>query len=393
MNQQILYIGQDEQLAHHLTGILLNKLSESPYIFKNHTEAANWLVSHPDVIDPILLYERQSLQSDIRSIKFLRSMQTQVYILLVTDDLPDSDRMHYIQAGVNDTVSPSAGLEEFTGLFQFIQKYKPNGQYNKRIDFPDVGSFKMPIPKRVFDVLISFFALLFLSPLLLLVSLAIRLESKGPIFYKSKRVGSNYHIFDFWKFRSMYVDADKRLKEMGNLNQYASDVTDQVYQSLVNAEFDLQDLDLSDESFLVDDEFIIPEEDYVAQNRQKTDNAFVKIEKDPRVTKVGQFIRKYSIDELPQLINILKGDMSIVGNRPLPLYEAELLTKDNSVERFIAPAGLTGLWQVQKRGDAGKLSAEERKQLDIYYAQHYSLWLDIKIIFRTFTAFIQKEDV
>ena len=86
MNQQILYIGQDEQLAHHLTGILLNKLSESPYIFKNHTEAANWLVSHPDVIDPILLYERQSLQSDIRSIKFLRSMQTQVYILLVTDD-------------------------------------------------------------------------------------------------------------------------------------------------------------------------------------------------------------------------------------------------------------------------------------------------------------------
>jgi lipopolysaccharide/colanic/teichoic acid biosynthesis glycosyltransferase len=393
VNQQILYIGQDEQLAHHLTGILLNKLSESPYIFKNHTEAANWLVSHPDVIDPILLYERQSLQSDIRSIKFLRSMQTQVYILLVTDDLPDSDRMHYIQAGVNDTVSPSAGLEDFSVLFQFIQKYKPNGQYNKRIDFPDVGSFKMPIPKRVFDVLISFFALLFLSPLLLLVSLAIRLESKGPIFYKSKRVGSNYHIFDFWKFRSMYVDADKRLKEMGNLNQYASDVTDQVYQSLVNAEFDLQDLDLSDESFLVDDEFIIPEEDYVAQNRQKTDNAFVKIEKDPRVTKVGQFIRKYSIDELPQLINILKGDMSIVGNRPLPLYEAELLTKDNSVERFIAPAGLTGLWQVQKRGDAGKLSAEERKQLDIYYAQHYSLWLDIKIIFRTFTAFIQKEDV
>ena len=393
MNQQILYIGQDEQLAHHLTGILLNKLSESPYIFKNHTEAANWLVSHPDVIDPILLYERQSLQSDIRSIKFLRSMQTQVYILLVTDDLPDSDRMHYIQAGVNDTVSPSAGLEDFSVLFQFIQKYKPNGQYNKRIDFPDVGSFKMPILKRFFDVIISFFALLFLSPLLLLVSLAIRLESKGPIFYKSKRVGSNYHIFDFWKFRSMYVDADKRLKEMGNLNQYGSAVTEQVYQSSENAEFDLQDLDLSDESFLVDDEFIIPEEDYVAQNRQKTDNAFVKIEKDPRVTRVGQFIRKYSIDELPQLINILKGDMSVVGNRPLPLYEAELLTKDNSVERFIAPAGLTGLWQVQKRGDAGKLSAEERKQLDIYYAQHYSLWLDIKIIFRTFTAFIQKEDV
>ena len=393
MNQQILYIGQDEQLAHHLTGILLNKLSESPYIFKNHTEAANWLVSHPDVIDPILLYERQSLQSDIRSIKFLRSMQTQVYILLVTDDLPDSDRMHYIQAGVNDTVSPSAGLEDFSVLFQFIQKYKPNGQYNKRIDFPDVGSFKMPILKRFFDVIISFFALLFLSPLLLLVSLAIRLESKGPIFYKSKRVGSNYHIFDFWKFRSMYVDADKRLKEMEQFNQYATGVPNMDQQVAIEDDLDSLSIDLSDPSILVDDEFIFNEEDFISQQRKKTDNAFVKIEKDPRVTKVGQFIRKYSIDELPQLINILKGDMSIVGNRPLPLYEAELLTKDNSVERFIAPAGLTGLWQVQKRGDAGKLSAEERKQLDIYYAQHYSLWLDIKIIFRTFTAFIQKEDV
>ena len=393
MNQQILYIGQDEQLAHHLTGILLNKLSESPYIFKNHTEAANWLVSHPDVIDPILLYERQSLQSDIRSIKFLRSMQTQVYILLVTDDLPDSDRMHYIQAGVNDTVSPSAGLEDFSVLFQFIQKYKPNGQYNKRIDFPDVGSFKMPILKRFFDVIISFFALLFLSPLLLLVSLAIRLESKGPIFYKSKRVGSNYHIFDFWKFRSMYVDADKRLKEMEQFNQYATGVPNMDQQVAIEDDLDSLSIDLSDPSILVDDEFIFNEEDFISKQREKTDNAFVKIEKDPRVTKVGQFIRKYSIDELPQLINILKGDMSIVGNRPLPLYEAELLTKDNSVERFIAPAGLTGLWQVQKRGDAGKLSAEERKQLDIYYAQHYSLWLDIKIIFRTFTAFIQKEDV
>jgi len=206
-------------------------------------------------------------------------------------------------------------------------------------------------------------------------------------------VGSNYHIFDFWKFRSMYVDADKRLKEMEQFNQYATGVPNMDQQVAIEDDLDSLSIDLSDPSILVDDEFIFNEEDFISKQREKTDNAFVKIEKDPRVTRVGQFIRKYSIDELPQLINILKGDMSVVGNRPLPLYEAELLTKDNSVERFIAPAGLTGLWQVQKRGDAGKLSAEERKQLDIYYAQHYSLWLDIKIIFRTFTAFIQKEDV
>ena len=104
-------------------------------------------------------------------------------------------------------------------------------------------------------------------------------------------------------------------------------------------------------------------------------------------------MRKTSIDELPQLVNILKGDMSVVGNRPLPLYEAELLTDDESIDRFIAPAGLTGLWQVEKRGDSGKLSADERKQLDITYGRTYSFALDMKIIFRTLTAFVQKENV
>ena len=118
-----------------------------------------------------------------------------------------------------------------------------------------------------------------------------------------------------------------------------------------------------------------------------------KLENDPRVTKIGDFLRRTSIDELPQLFNILKGDMSIVGNRPLPLYEAELLTSDEHIDRFMGPAGLTGLWQVEKRGEAGKLSAEERKQLDIKYAKTFSFWLDIKIILKTVTAFIQKENV
>lgn len=144
---------------------------------------------------------------------------------------------------------------------------------------------------------------------------------------------------------------------------------------------------------LVGDDFVVAESDFAKKKEEEINNAFVKIENDPRVTKVGRFIRKYSIDELPQLFNILKGDMSVVGNRPLPLYEAEKLTADSSIDRFMAPAGLTGLWQVEERGRGGNMSAEERKQLDITYGQTYSFLLDMKIILRTLTAFVQKGNV
>ena len=120
---------------------------------------------------------------------------------------------------------------------------------------------------------------------------------------------------------------------------------------------------------------------------------FIKIKDDPRVTKVGKFIRNTSIDELPQLLNVLKGDMSIVGNRPLPLYEAEMLTSDDWSERFMGPAGITGLWQVEKRGKKGAMSEEERKALDNQYARTYSFWGDIKLILRTIPAVFQKENV
>jgi lipopolysaccharide/colanic/teichoic acid biosynthesis glycosyltransferase len=135
---------------------------------------------------------------------------------------------------------------------------------------------------------------------------------------------------------------------------------------------------------------IIPENEFAEKQQQERENPYVKIEKDPRVTHVGRFIRKYSLDELPQLFNILKGDMSVVGNRPLPLYEAEMLTNDDSIDRFMAPAGLTGLWQVEKRGDSGKLSAQERKDLDLRYGREFSFAMDMKILLKTFTAFIQK---
>ncbi|WP_394333168.1 sugar transferase [Macellibacteroides fermentans] len=245
----------------------------------------------------------------------------------------------------------------------------------------------MPLWKRTFDIACSLAAIIILSPLLILTWLAIRLESKGDAVYRSKRVGSNYQIFDFYKFRSMYSDADKRLAEFKKLNQYSQEELTEQESKTSSSRLHKADV------VLFADDAITSEKEYIAAKKQERSNAFVKFENDPRITKIGKIIRKYSIDELPQLFNILKGDMSVVGNRPLPLYEAELLTSDEYIHRFMAPAGLTGLWQVEKRGEAGKLSAEERKMLDIRYANEFSFLMDVKIIFKTFTAFIQKENV
>ncbi|MBC8319544.1 MAG: sugar transferase [Bacteroidetes bacterium] len=253
--------------------------------------------------------------------------------------------------------------------------------------------YKIPFLKRAFDIVVSSIALLLLSPLLLVIALAIRIESKGAIIYKSKRVGTGYKIFDFLKFRSMNIDADKHLKDLKHLNQYSS------YET----EHDELTADCPECAKLSEGEYCSPilyikglkicEHWYIQQKKNQDVSVFVKIKNDPRITKIGNFIRNTSIDELPQLINVFKGDMSIVGNRPIPLYEAELLTSDDWSGRFMGPSGITGLWQVELRGKKGTLSEEERKALDNKYAKTYSFWGDIKLILRTIPALLQKEDV
>ena len=132
----------------------------------------------------------------------------------------------------------------------------------------------------------------------------------------------------------------------------------------------------------------------VFQNQKEQKAAFMKFQNDPRITRIGKFLRNSSLDELPQLLNILKGDMSLVGNRPLPLYEAEKMTTDDKILRFAGPAGLTGLWQVTKRGKGKEdMSEDERAQLDITYAKNFSFKMDMEIILKTFPALLQSENV
>ncbi|MCX6306823.1 MAG: sugar transferase [Bacteroidetes bacterium] len=265
----------------------------------------------------------------------------------------------------------------------------------------------MPRSKRIFDIVVAGTALLLLSPVLLIVIIAIRLESKGKVYYTSKRFGRS-HDFDFYKLRSMRTGADKELEKLSReKNQYA------VKQHQTGIDFTRQCPECakfppgescSPKLYIYGTE--ICENEYRRQLKEinKTKPTFNKISNDPRVTRVGKFIRNTSIDELPQLINVIKGDMSIVGNRPLPLYEVErLLTNSvpgtDSAIRCLAPAGITGLWQVELRGNGGDMSEEERKRLDtVYYTEHmigkkYSFWYDLKLILRTARALFQKDSV
>ena len=384
-----IYIGNNRIIIDHLS-----KVTGGMFVAVSSSQKA------AKVIDGIrerynisILYEQTDVrEADCIEITYLRKRYPRVYITLITKALKPEYRKSYLQAGVNNTLPPHAEEDSIQRMNAYLKarkesKLKEFSETHRKV----LNTFRLPLWKRTFDIFSI--SIVILSPLLIGTAIAIRLESKGKIIYKSQRVGSNYQIFNFLKFRSMYTNADKRLKELNALNQYQIEEVENSNEGPEIRFDDLAGTTDEEESLLISDDFVITEEDFIKKKEVIKQNTFVKLENDPRVTRVGRFIRKYSIDELPQLFNILKGDMSIVGNRPLPLYEAELLTSDAYIDRFMAPSGLTCLWQVEKRGDSGKMSAEERKQLDIKYARDFSFWLDMKIIFKTLTAFVQKENV
>lgn len=186
--------------------------------------------------------------------------------------------------------------------------------------------------KRGFDIVFSLVALVFISPVLLLLALLVKLDSEGPVLYVSERIGRNGERFRFLKFRTMVKDADSLRGALLHLNE-------------------------------------------------RHGNLF-KMSNDPRVTRLGRFMRRYSLDELPQFFSVLSGQMSVVGPRPCLTGEYAHYTKEQRRRVEVVP-GITGLWQVEARTDP---SAETYFRLDLYYVENWNLWLDAKILLKTFAV-------
>ncbi|CAM2880057.1 sugar transferase [Clostridium sporogenes] len=183
--------------------------------------------------------------------------------------------------------------------------------------------------KKIIDLLGSIIGLILLSPILIITAIAIKLDSKGPVFFIQERVGKNEQTFDMYKFRSMVIDAEERL--------------------------------------------------YKLKDKNEMSGPMFKMKDDPRITKIGRFIRKTSIDELPQLFNVLKGEMSLVGPRPNLPREVIKFT-DYQKNKFLAKPGLTCYWQVMGRNN---IDFEDWIELDIKYIRKRNTWEDIKLIFKT----------
>lgn len=296
--------------------------------------------------DAVVLFADNITELFFQNLRFADKILREISIplIVVSDGMDVETKKLALKSGADDCFNTPIHAEGFVYWINFLKRFK-KFQIERPVAEPQPQSFRISVEKRLFDIVAASIGLILVSPILLLIAVIIKLESKGPIFYISKRAGSGYKIFNFLKFRTMVVDADAQLAKLKHLNQYGN-----------------------------------------------SNSVFFKVENDPRITRVGKFLRNTSLDELPQLINVLKGDMSIVGNRPLPLYEAQQLTKEQSAMRFMTAAGITGLWQVTKRGRK-ELSPEERIALDVEYAKNNSFHRDLMLIAKTFPAMTQETAV
>ena len=391
----ILYIGGNKKVTkEYQDSTLLFNVAEA----QNGLEAIN-LLKKQNNLDAIISEFHLPGVNGVEVFRMLKNenLHTKTPFILITHEADEKVRKLAIKERIDDFYIIPMDVNQIYTRIEFLKSFKENYSKEKTTN-KNVHDYSIPLIKRLFDILVSGFALLFLLPVFLITAIAIRLESKGKVYYTSKRVGTGYKIFDFYKFRSMYHGADARLKDLDHLNQYAQnngndmgDGDDYLRKQCPKCSNLKPGIYCSPTLYTGGQK--VCEYWYNELKKDNDSSTFKKIKNDPRVSKVGQFIRNSSIDELPQLINVIKGDMSIVGNRPLPLYEAELLTSDDWSERFLGPAGITGLWQVELRGRKGEMSEDERKALDNHYAKTYSFWGDIRLILRTIPALFQKENV
>jgi lipopolysaccharide/colanic/teichoic acid biosynthesis glycosyltransferase len=393
----LLYIGKSQENIK----MLVSTRNISLQLAENAMQATNYLVSgqQPDAIlceiqisggDGFGLHEWVRERSGFNVIPFILTSDAFRGDLFNTARDKGADDLYF---------SPLPQGSDLVDRIRFLIQFRRNPTL-QAVGKKESLQYRMPVSKRLFDITAAAVALILFAPLLILVMFAIRLESKGKVYYISRRVGRK--PFNFYKFRSMRAGSDALLAQLAKeKNQYGmTSKKNEIDFSLPCPQCTHLQPGQSCSSVLHIDDNSICDYWYNFQKKEvlKSRSAFVKIVDDPRITRVGKFIRNTSIDELPQLLNILKGDMSVVGNRPLPVYEAELLTIDTMSKRFLAPAGLTGLWQVELRGKGRKMSEEGRKSLDNIYADHfvgnnYSFWYDVKLILRTIPAMFQKEAV
>lgn len=237
-------------------------------------------------------------------------------------------------------------IPDFEGLSIFNTKV--NFYFSQKLLFiqtkNNLESLINKFLKRLFDLVLVVLAMPFFLIALIFISAAIKFTSKGPVFFKHERIGKNGITIKIYKFRSMYEDAQERLKNLLDSNE---------------------------------------------ELRQEW-NQYFKLKNDPRVTKVGNFLRKTSLDELPQIINIIKNEMSFVGPRPVVKEEVEKYYREYAKFYYMINPGLTGLWQVSGRNDT---TYDFRVKMDSWYVTNWSLWLDIIIIVKTFGAVLKKEGV
>jgi lipopolysaccharide/colanic/teichoic acid biosynthesis glycosyltransferase len=333
------YIGTDPNAI-----TLLSSSFKAGLHVNNFGEAKKILNTEDSNIDTIII-DMPYNEKDLKAFYFfLKNRGLEKIPIIYNDHHLQNEPDLFQNEIVDDVINLSNPQFDFYNKISFLKKtkeYTVISHFNQLKVAPNRS-----VIKRMVDIVLATMLLILLLPAFILIAIAITFESRGPIFYNANRAGRGFKIFKFYKFRTMEVNADKKIEELSHLNQY---------NGKVNARF-------------------------------------FKLSNDPRVTKVGRFLRNTSLDELPQLFNVLKGDMSLVGNRPLPLYEAATLTTNEFVERFMAPAGMTGLWQIRKRGKAD-MSTDERIELDISYARKSNLLYDFWIMAKTPSALFQKTDV